>query len=196
MMRSRWFLLILQFKLDVMQEDKSKLVNYAMNGGLFLGLFWVVKYLMVIGGGQSSVLNSISSLLSLGTPLLLVYFLVKYKVKLPNNEMGFWHGVQFSILLFFFASILEAVIVFIHITWIDTTYIGKLYSEMTKTIEAVDLSKKMVESLKNQPLPSSINYILSNVVFANIFVGMVLSLIAVPFVNLYYFRNFKSNRTQ
>ena len=107
MMRSRWFLLILQFKLDVMQEDKSKLVNYAMNGGLFLGLFWVVKYLMVIGGGQSSVLNSISSLLSLGTPLLLVYFLVKYKVKLPNNEMGFWHGVQFSILLFFFASILE-----------------------------------------------------------------------------------------
>lgn len=196
MMRSRWFLLILQFKLDVMQEDKSKLVNYAMNGGLFLGLFWVVKYLMVMGGGQSSALNVISSLLSLGTPLLLVYFLVTYKVKLPNNEMGFWHGVQFTILLFFFASILEAVIVFIHITWIDTTYIGKLYSEMTKTIEAVDLSKKMVESLKNQPLPSSINYILSNVVFANIFVGMVLSLIAVPFVNLYYFRNFKSNRTQ
>ena len=195
-MRSRWFLLILQFKLDVMQEDKSKLVNYAMNGGLFLGLFWVVKYLMVMGGGQSSALNVISSLLSLGTPLLLVYFLVTYKVKLPNNEMGFWHGVQFTILLFFFASILEAVIVFIHITWIDTTYIGKLYSEMTKTIEAVDLSKKMVESLKNQPLPSSINYILSNVVFANIFVGMVLSLIAVPFVNLYYFRNFKSNRTQ
>lgn len=196
MMRSRWFLLILQFKLDVMQEDKSKLVNYAMNGGLFLGLFWVVKYLMVMGGGQSSALNVISSLLSLGTPLLLVYFLVTYKVKLPNNEMGFWHGVQFTILLFFFASILEAVIVFIHITWIDTTYIGKLYSEMTKTIEAVDLSKKMVESLKNQPLPSSINYILSNVVFANIFIGMVLSLIAVPFVNLYYFRNFKSNRTQ
>ena len=195
-MRSRCFLLILQFKLDVMQEDKSKLVNYAMNGGLFLGLFWVVKYLMVMGGGQSSALNVISSLLSLGTPLLLVYFLVTYKVKLPNNEMGFWHGVQFTILLFFFASILEAVIVFIHITWIDTTYIGKLYSEMTKTIEAVDLSKKMVESLKNQPLPSSINYILSNVVFANIFVGMVLSLIAVPFVNLYYFRNFKSNRTQ
>src|SRR5690554_2402134 len=133
MMRSRWFLLILQFELDVMQEDKSKLVNYAMNGGLFLGLFWVVKYLMVMGGGQSSALNVISSLLSFGTPLLLVYFLVTYKVKLPNNEMGFWHGVQFTILLFFFASILEAVIVFIHITWIDTTYIGKLYSEMTKT---------------------------------------------------------------
>lgn len=196
MMRSRWFLLILHFKLDFMQEDKSKLVNYAMNSGLFLGLFWVVKYLMVIGGGQSSVLNSISSLLSLGTPLLLVYFLVKYKVKLPNNEMGFWHGVQFSILLFFFASILEAVIVFIHITWVDTAYIGNLYSEMTKTIEAVNLSKKMVESLKNQPLPSTINYIISNVVFANIFIGMVLSLIAVPFVNLYYFKNFKSNRTQ
>ena len=61
-----------------MEENKSQLLEYTMRAGLLLGLFWSFKYLFTIFGMSHPALNGIGTLLSLGTPLLLFYFLVKY----------------------------------------------------------------------------------------------------------------------
>ncbi|MDO5664413.1 MAG: DUF4199 domain-containing protein [Bacteroidia bacterium] len=163
-----------------MQEDKSQLMNYAMYAGIFLGLFWVLKYLFVMGSTQIPALNLIGSFLTIGTPLILFYFLVKYKTDIVSNNLSFWHGIQFGIMLFFFASLLEAVIVFVHITWIDPAFVGKLYENMIETIKAMNLGEKMVSSFENQPLPTTVNYIFRNVIMTDIFVGLILSLFIVP----------------
>ena len=47
-------------------------------------------------------------MLSIGTPLILLYFIVKYKNQIEGSRIGFWHGVQFSMLLFFYAGLIEA----------------------------------------------------------------------------------------
>ena len=83
-----------------MKEDKSQLLNYAMYAGVYLGLFWVFKYFFVVTGLIYPALNFLGTLLSIGTPVLLFIFLLKYSQELQNGKMGFWHGVKFSILQF------------------------------------------------------------------------------------------------
>ena len=179
-----------------MQEDKSQLMNYAMYAGVFLGLFWILKYLFVMGSTQFAALNLIGSFLTIGTPLILYYFLTKYKTDIVSNNMSYWHGVQFGIMLFFFASILEAVIVFIHITWVDQAFVGKLYENMIETVKTMNLSDRMVGSIENQPLPTAMNYIFSNVILADVLIGLVLSLFIVPMALRYTPRNSKETANQ
>jgi hypothetical protein len=172
------------------------LMNYAMYAGIFLGLFWMLKYLFVMGSTRIPALNLIGSFLTIGTPLILFYFLTKYKTDIVNNNMSYWHGVQFGIMLFFFASLLEAVIVFVHITWIDQAFVGKLYENMVETVKMMNLSDRMVNSFENQPLPTTMNYIFSNVILADIFIGMFLSFFVVPIVLRFTPKNVKEPENQ
>lgn len=175
-----------------MEEDKSQLMNCAMIGGLYLGAFWILKYLLVINVARHPALSFFSSLLSLGTPVILFYNLLRYKNNNTKKNISFIHGLQFGIMLFFFASILEAVVVFIHITWIDPSFIGNLYANMIETLKSINLSEKMIHSLENQPLPSTMNYLISNVVLTNVFIGILLSLILIPLANRLDVGNFSS----
>jgi len=143
-----------------MKEDKSQLLNYAMYAGISLGLFWVFKYLFVIIGMRYPALNFISSLLSIGTPILLFIFLVKYN-RLIEGQMSYWHGVQFSILLFFFASILESLVVFTHVKWIDPAFISNLFDSIIEMAQTINISKALVTQLSEQPLPTPFSYILT-----------------------------------
>ena len=97
------FSLILQVKLKIMEEDKSQLMNYAMTGGLYLGVFWVLKYLLVINAARHPTFSFFSSLLSLGTPAILFYNLLRYKINVAEKKISFIHGLQFGIMLFFIA---------------------------------------------------------------------------------------------
>lgn len=163
-----------------MREDKSQLINYAMYGGVFLGLFWVFKYFFVIGSTQMPVLSAIGSFLAVGTPIILFNYLVKYKTLIVDNKMHYWHGVQFGIMLFFFASLLEAFIAFIHVTWIDPAFVGRIYTNALEMVKSMNLGSALVDSIENQPLPTNFNYIVSNIILADVLVGIVLSMLIVP----------------
>jgi len=166
--------------MESMKEDKSQLLYYAMVAGIYLGLFWVGKYFFVAMGMRSEILNFLGTLLSLATPVLLYIFLVKYNHELLEGKMGYWHGVQFAILLFFFASILESMIVFIHVKWIDPAFISNLFNNMIELAETMNINKSVVTQLSEQPLPSPFSYILNYVIMANVFLGMILSFFIVP----------------
>lgn len=163
-----------------MGEDKNQLLNYAIYASIFLGTFWVLKYLLVIIGGNSTFFSIIANILSFGTPLLLFYYLVRYKTEVLNNKMGFWHGVQFSIVLFFFASIFEAVIVFVHVKWINPVFISNIYDGIIEVAKSLNLSSKITTQIAEQPLPTAFSYVFSNVIMADVFLGLLLSLFLVP----------------
>jgi hypothetical protein len=94
--------------------------------------------------------------------------------------MSFLHGIQFSILMFFFASIIEAIAVFIHVNWIDTMFISNFYSSIVELAESLKLSPALTEQLAEQQLPSSFSYVLNNIILGDVFIGLLLSLIIVP----------------
>lgn len=166
-----------------MQENKSQLVEYAMQSGIFLGLFWVLKYFMQIAGYNSTIIQFFTTIFSLGTAVLFLYFLSKYIAKTENTVINYWHGVQFGILLFFFASIWESVAAFVHVTWIDVQYIGSSYQKMIETVKQLNLDENLIKSIENRPAPSPASFIINNVILSNIFIGLLLSLILVPVAN-------------
>lgn len=163
-----------------MKENKSHLINYTTHTSVILGVFWILKYLLVVLGGNNTALNLLGNLLSFGTPLILFYFLVRYNSEILKNKMRYWHGVQFSILLFFFASILEAMIVFIHVRWLDPTFISSLYNSLIELAQTLNISQALTTQLMEQPLPSSFSYVFNNVILADVFLGLILSLFIVP----------------
>jgi len=163
-----------------MEENKSQLLNYTMYAGLFMGLFWVLKYLFVIIGTSYPALNFIGTILSIGTPVLLFYYLVMYNTGVVDSKMRYWHGVQFSIMLFFFASILESLIVFIHVKWIDPAFISNLYGRMIEMAESMEITKALVTQLTEQSIPTPFTYIFNSVIMADVFWGLFLSLFIVP----------------
>lgn len=166
--------------MELKEENKGQLWDYAMHAGLLLGFFWIFKYLFVILGMHHSAINAVGSMLSIGTPILLFYLLVKYNSGSMNNTMSYWQGVRFSVLLFFFASILEAFVVYIHVQWIDPAFIANLYESMVEMARSMEISKTLVTRLTEQPLPTPFSYIFSNVIMADVFLGLVLSLLVVP----------------
>lgn len=168
-----------------MESNKNQILNYTMHTGLILGLFWVFKYLFVITGALHPLLSFTSTLLSFGTPLLLFYFLVKYNREGTNGEMRFGEGVQFSILLFFFASLLESLMVLLHVKWIDPLYIGGIYEAMMEMASQMAIGKELAVQLADQPLPGAVTYVFSNVIMADVFLGLILSLLIVPLAMRY-----------
>ncbi len=167
------------------EENKGQLLDYTMRAGLLLGFFWAFKYLFVIFGMHNPAISTIGSLLSLGTPMLLFHFLVKYNTGWMEHEMRYGQGVRFSILLFFFASILEALMVFIHVRWIDPAFIANLFEGLIELAGTMEISKALGAQLAEQPLPDPFSYIFSNVIMANVFLGLALSLLVVPLAKRY-----------
>ena len=165
---------------ETIAEDKNQLFYYSIYAALILGVYWVIKYLIVILGKDFAVTGILSNMLSIGTPIILLYFLVKYNQRHANNIMSFGHGIQFSILMFFFASILEAVVVFIHVNWIDPVFISNFYKSIIVIAESLNLSEALTAQLADQPLPSSFTYVFNNIILGDVFIGLILSLIIVP----------------
>ncbi len=165
---------------ETIAEDKNQLFYYSIYAALILGVYWVIKYLIVILGKDFAVTGILSNMLSIGTPIILLYFLVKYNQRHANNIMSFGHGIQFSILMFFFASILEAVVVFIHVNWIDPVFISNFYKSIIVIAESLNLNEALTAQLADQPLPSSFTYVFNNIILGDVFIGLILSLIIVP----------------
>lgn len=161
-------------------DNKNQLFYYSIYASLILGVYWVIKYLIVILGKDFAVTGLIGNMLSIGTPIILLYFLVKYNQRHAENKMSFAHGIQFAILMFFFASILEAVVVFIHVNWIDPVFISNFYKSIIAVAESLNLNETLTTQLAEQPLPSSFSYVFNNIILGDVFIGLLLSLVVVP----------------
>ncbi len=178
-----------------MQEDKSKLMGFAMQGGLFLGTFWIVKYFFVIASSGNSILQFFIPVLSALTPVILLQYLLKYRISVLDNVLGYWHGVQFAIMLFFFASLFESVAAFIHITWIDQQYVSAMYAEMVSALKAFNLSDSMVSNFESQPIPGAFGYLVNHVILSDVLIGLILSLFVVPISKMINPKNFNTKQS-
>lgn len=162
-----------------MQKDNISITKFAMQAGFGLGGFWVFKYLFIMGSTKYPSLEFVNGFLLFFTPLLLFFYLVQYKNAKTENKLTYWEGVRFGITLFFFASIIESVIVFIHVITIDPSYISRVNQETIEMAQSLNFSDKMIEELKNQSSFSPFTYVFRQIM-SNVFIGFILSLIISP----------------
>lgn len=162
-----------------MQKNKNSIISFAMQAGLGLGGFWVFKYLFVMGATKYPSLQFVNGFLLFFTPLLLLFYLIQYKNRKADNKLKYWEGVGLGITLFFFAAIIESVIIFFHITSIDPAYISRVMEETIEMAKSLNFNDSMMEELHKQSSLSPFTYIIRQIM-SNTFIGLLLSLMLSP----------------
>ena len=162
-----------------MQKERNSVTSFAMQAGLGLGGFWVFKYIFIIAATQYPALGYINTFLSFLTPLLLLFYFVKFKNETDDNNLSYWKGVRLGIMIFLFASIIESVIVILHVVWIDQTFISTINQQKIELAQALGFSDTLMEELKKQTSLSPFVFVI-NQILNNVFIGFILSLILSP----------------
>lgn len=171
--------------MDVNSNRKSLLV-YAMEGGVWMGLYLVIRFFCGVASIYSPMLNALAMLLYIGTPFVLYRILLQYH-KSNDGVSGFALLWMMGIMLFFFASLICSVPEYIFYQYISPDYIANATSQSLKLIEEMGLIEggetlnEMRNMLEGEALLTPMQMIMSSM-WANVFVGSLLSIIVAPFV--------------
>lgn len=89
-------------------EDKSHLLKTCAHYGLYLGLFFVLKYFCIIFILEQPLLGLLYVPLTIAVPVIVFMLTRSYRNWLVQNGSTFsaFHGWQFGVLLYLFASII------------------------------------------------------------------------------------------
>ncbi len=170
------------------RENGRSLLKYAMHYGMILGIFWMIKYLFLIGAGFSDhVFIYIFYLLNVGTFLLVYIFAFKYRDIDPEKPKGILACALFVTLVCFFASFFESVVIYAHYKFIDPSYFAKMIAPVMSVIENLPNPPDQKEMLRNifssQPI-----YIVSEFI-KNTILGLILGLLMALMLNNSRYRN-------
>lgn len=164
-----------------MDNNKNSILASAAHFALFLGLYWVFRYLFVIGSDYSELCKYIFSITGIGTPLILYIILCRYRNTEFGGDISYGQCIKFTIPLCFFASLIESVVVALHVIIINPSIMEIQQQEAINFYEKMNLFPTSIDFAKNMiigPLPYIFSYI-----FGNIIIGLFLSLILSFFVS-------------
>ena len=157
-----------------MSENKNSMVSTAMNYAIPLGLFWIFKYLFVIGGEYAEISKYINSILGIGTPVITYILISRDKDKGGNISYG--EGILFILLIFGLASMIEAVITSMHLLVINPGLVTQMTEEIYKIFSKMHLPDLYMSQLDTVLSYGGIYYIISFIV-QNMIIGLFLALV-------------------
>ena len=159
---------------------------HAMEGGVWLGLYLVIRFICGVAGMYIPLLNTVAMLMFVGTPFVLYRILMQF-----HKQNGFLSGFallwMMGIMLFFFASLISCVPEYIFYQYINPNYIAEAAAESLKLLEEMGLmqdeatTSEMRKMLSSDAVPSAIQMVMSTM-WANVFFGSLLSIVVAPFV--------------
>lgn len=162
-----------------LKSSFTTLMQFSMQYGFVLGIFWLFKYVFFIVFDVFDQLWYIYNILNIGT-LLLYYVLVnRYRERVLGGVMSYVQCILFSTLLFFFASLIESILMYIHIAIINPGFLSQhgriaihiieeLWREFTAPTHSINVAKPL-------QLASNAEYIINNIYVSTLY-GFLLSL--------------------
>ena len=174
-------------------QERKSLIQYSMEGGLWLGLYFVLRFFSGVMGVYSPIFDALAMVLFVGTPFVLYRIMLAYH---RNNDCitSFSLLWMMGIMLFLFASLITAIPEYIFYQYISPDYVANAMKQSVKLIEEWGIMQEnsALEELRSVAesgaVPSALQMILSSM-WSNLFFGSILSIIVSPFV----LRNKKSN---
>lgn len=157
-----------------MTENRNILLRSAMNYGLSMGIFWLVKYIFYVLGINSNLMSFIYLFLTGLVPLVAYFFTFRYKLDI-GGQIRFLHAWQFGILLYFFAAVVVSLAHYAFYEYLAPP--GFLANSLQQTVDllkSADVDPQMLESISGMHL-SSIGMALQGIL-NNVFYGIILSL--------------------
>ncbi|PXV68849.1 uncharacterized protein DUF4199 [Dysgonomonas alginatilytica] len=165
-----------------MSENKKSMASTAMNYAIPLGLFWIFKYLFIIGGEYAEISKYINSILSIGTPLIAYALLCRYRDKELEGIITYKRSILFTITVFIFASLFETVISSLHLLVLNPGIVSVMNHEIYTELSKMNLPAIYMNQLDTILSYTGVYYIFS-FILQNIIIGFFLALILGYFVS-------------
>lgn len=163
-----------------MTENKSYLQKYAMHFGTYMGIYWILKFILFPLGFYVPFFFFLFSMLTLAVPFIGYYYTTMYRDKVCNGNISFSHGVLFGIFMYLFASLLTALPHYIYFQFINHSFIIQAplqyWEKLMADAPAMAQYKEMITELTdNIRSLTPIDLTMRNL-SQNVFVGSLLSI--------------------
>lgn len=160
---------------------RKSLLRYSMEGGVWLGLYMVVRFAFTVLSSYSPVASIVALCLFAGTPVVLYYLMAHYCR--TNGPVVFFSLLwMMGIMLFFFASLICSIPEYVFYRFIDPQYITNLFDQAFAILKENDLLGGTVtlddlrKVLDEGGAPSPMQMILQSI-WSNVFFGSLLSMV-------------------
>ena len=170
-----------------MDNEKSKVMHFAMEYGLFLGIYFIFKFIISVASPGMLLLSSLSWAMTVGIPFVIFWMLKKYRDNYNEGFIEYGKAWSLAFFLLFFASLPEALAQFIYFQWINPTYIAEQFSNIMTAVEEVNNVKsspfieELLTAYSNSKTPTAIQMAVQGI-FYNILLGSIISLVIAAFV--------------
>ena len=161
---------------------------YARVYGLYMGIFWAVKFVFFPLGFSYPVFSFIFLLLTIMVPFVGAWFVKKIRDGVLDGRLGFWQAFLLSTNIYMYTSLIAAIVHFIYFRFIDNGFILNSYLESVNQMQEllgsgeaaanIEMLKANVELMGTlSPIQIVFSLLSNNVVF-----GLFISLLAAVFL--------------
>ena len=157
-------------------ENKSYLMKSAALFGLYMGIFWVLKYLLVIFGGNNEYFNALYMGFTVSVPFIAYLFTKHYREQTGNEIFSFFHAWQFGMLLYTFAAIIVSLIHFYYYKYIlGPEGISEAMNQTLSLLSSYKIDSSLLKQVEDITTPSPFQMTVQGIL-NNILGGAILSI--------------------
>lgn len=158
------------------KEAFTQLKAFARIDGVYLSLIWVVSFLFTMRLPNLGIGN----LLALSTPLVVGWYVSRYRDRILEGELSFRRGFAYIIYMFLYACLLFALAQFLYFEFLDN---GSLQRMLVENMQILEPAYKQ-SGIDSQQLKASIQMMLQLSAFEwaglffvqNMMLGVILAL--------------------
>ena len=161
--------------------ERKGILNFSMEYGSYLGLYFIVKFLLATLSLRFAICDVLSALMLVGIPFVLYYLMIRFRRQ--NGGASFYSLLwMLGILLFFFASMISGLAEYIYYAYIDPQYIHNQVTALLSLLESMpslqenEMMNLARQGFENGAIPSPIEMVIQTM-WANVFFGSLLSMI-------------------
>ena len=162
-------------------EEYVQLKAYARIDGLYLALLWAISFACYIAGFSVAFLGFTSSMLAIYSPFFAAKRTLKFRNEARGGSLSLLRGAAYYMLMFFYASLLFALLQYVYFAFIDGGMLMSQYAEIMRSKEATnlissygismdDLNRGIAELQNSSPI-----MLVINILTFNLFAGFMLS---------------------
>ena len=171
-----------------MKQTKSNIQQYAMYFGTYMGIYWILKFILFPLSFSIPFLQFLFIGLTLGVPFMGYYYLKIYRDKICGGSITFSKAFIFTVMLYVFASLLTAVAHFIYYQFIDqgliaehvTLWVNQLLEQLDDMPQVDETEVKLIHSTFDEFITTFTKMSATDMTFnnmsRNIFGGIILAL--------------------
>lgn len=153
--------------------------------GLFLAAYLVVRFILMVNTEDNTILNLLFIAITIGVPFV-AYKLGKDFKNKSEEELTYRNFYSHGFFMFFFASLILAVVEYVYYGFINTEFITEQYNTLLQNIEIIKQTmpdaSQIEEIVNSSPIPTASQMAMQNIWMYS-FAGIIISLINAYILN-------------